>query len=75
MSTNSIRFIDPSWDLVDLGEPLCPSLFYASGICSYDKNEAQVESEEADIDEPKDENKDEISVGDKIINFWASFYN
>ena len=35
-SVDAIRYLDPSWNRVDLGGILCPSIFYGIGICEFD---------------------------------------
>ena len=68
--------MDSSWDWVEPGEILCPSLFYAIGLCTYaDKvvvPEEKIENEE-DSEETgqalDEEEGDDLPVGDKVINF------
>ena len=40
-SVAAIRHVDPSWRKVNLGEILCPSLFYMLNICTYDYSEEE----------------------------------
>ena len=76
--------MDPSWNWVNIGGILCPSIFYAIGICEYDftyeeqaagrgndptDKKVQESEEPAATEEDSNDQTREIPVGDKVINF------
>ena len=83
-SVASIRYLDPSWNWVNLGGILCPSIFYGVGICKYDftyeeqaagrvndpTDKKVLETEElVTAEEESDDQTHEIPVGDKVSIF------
>ena len=54
----ALKHLNPSWDLVDDGHFLCPSLFYSIGFCSYSKKTStqMFDEDYSSSDDIKEEN-------------------